>query len=131
MNTVIANFSQEKSVKLAAVLKGALLAISITLISFLLFSMLIAYSNFPDTFINIIVITTTILSVLVSAMLVSKTTKSGGLVNGLLTGFFYTFIVYCLSGIIYNNYSLNYYYRNLLFFGFYIRITNYRISKRS
>ncbi|HOJ09022.1 MAG TPA: TIGR04086 family membrane protein [Clostridiales bacterium] len=98
--------SSDEQLKLTILLKGVILAYIITIPFFILFSLILSYTNFPENYISTAVTSVTIISVLISSTSVSRNIKNKGLFSGAFIGFFYMFILYIINGIVFKNYSI-------------------------
>lgn len=83
---------------------GVLFAYSITVFVFLIYSILLTYTDITERFLNAVVITTIGISAFIAGAETSKSQKSRGIFWGLLAGSFYIFFVvvlmYTLSDIL-------------------------------
>ncbi len=91
------------------IFKGSILAIALTLILLLIFSILLAYTNLPENIITPMIIIISGISILVGSLISSKTIKKQGILNGMLVAVIYIAIIYAISSIIEGNFGLNIY----------------------
>ena len=94
---------------LVRVLKGSGISIVITLVLLLIYSALLTYTNLNENTMPIFIIAITAISILVGSLISSLNIRKNGLTNGALVGLIYIFIIYLLSSIIGQNFSLNIY----------------------
>lgn len=80
-----------------AVLKSIIVSYAFTFIVFLVFAAIITYTGFPETYIDMVVIITTVLSILISGMIVSAGARSRGWLNGGIGGFVYMLVLVVLG----------------------------------
>ncbi len=80
-----------------AVLKSIIISYAFTFIVFLVFAAIITYTGFPETYIDTVVVITTVLSVLISGMAVSAGARSRGWLNGGIGGFVYMLVLVVLG----------------------------------
>ncbi|NMB95251.1 MAG: TIGR04086 family membrane protein [Clostridiaceae bacterium] len=92
--------------KLFTLIKGVLIAYVITIPFFMLFSLILSYTNFPETYISTAVLLTTIISIILSSLTVSRSINAKGWLVGSMIGFLYIVILYVFSGIIFKNFSI-------------------------
>lgn len=105
--TSLDNNIKEKS-KFIDVLKGSITAIVITLISLVIFSMVLANTNINENTIIPVIIAVTAISILIGSIIsVSKISKKG-LLNGALVGLIYIAIIYLLSSMVNGNFSFDF-----------------------
>lgn len=105
--TSLDNNIKEKS-KFIDVLKGSITAIVITLISLVIFSMVLANTNINENTIIPVIIVVTAISILIGSIIsVSKISKKG-LLNGALVGLIYIAIIYLLSSMVNGNFSFDF-----------------------
>ena len=107
---------QEKSqlakgekINLLVIGKAILISYIITIPTFVILALILANTDFPHKYISPVVVITTIMSILVAGSMVSKKAKSRGWLHGALVGFVYMFVLYILSSIVFNNFSIDRY----------------------
>ena len=89
-------------------LTGVLAAFIITALAFVLFSLLIAYSAFPESAIKTVAFSVVVLSLFAAGFLVARKARSRGLVCGLLTGALYMAIFYLLTSLSFGSFGVNF-----------------------
>lgn len=99
------------------VLKGALVALSISLIGILIFAFVLRFVSIPDGAISPVNQIIKGVSVLIGTLFALKKTKEMGLINGLLIGFTYTAISFLTFSILDGNFSFSTTLLNDLLFG--------------
>lgn len=72
---------------------GTIFAYFITLLVFIIYSLLITYTDVTEKYMQTIIMVTTVISVLVSGFLSTKNIKSKGLLIGILSGVIYFIIL--------------------------------------
>lgn len=82
---------------LSGLVKALLLAFGLTLLIFLICSLLLTYTGLAEKSIPFIVIITIVLSTAVSGALYARRTGKKGYVNGALIGVFYVLVLYIVS----------------------------------
>ena len=97
----------EKNNSLSSIIKGILFAFAFTIISLIIFSTLLTYTNLPEDTIQPVIITITGISILIGSSLGTKKLKKNGLINGAIIGASYILIIYLISSIISSNFTLN------------------------
>lgn len=89
------------------IIKGSLLSIILTTICLIIFSIILAYTNVPEsTMIPVITIITAISILVGSIISVSKIEKKG-ILNGAFVGLIYILIIYVISSIVKGNFGIN------------------------
>ena len=91
------------------ILKGTGLAIIITLVLLMIYSMLLTYTNINEKTMKVTIIIITAISILIGSFVSSSNIKKNGLTNGALVGLIYILAIYLLSGIISQNFTLSIY----------------------
>lgn len=109
--------SSNKKVFFLQILKGALSSLSITLISILLFALIIHFTGLSDSFIMPINQTIKILSIFIGVFLALKVNKQQGFIKGLIIGLVYTLLAYILFSILSSTISIGITSLNDLLFG--------------
>ncbi|MGE4283977.1 MAG: TIGR04086 family membrane protein [Clostridia bacterium] len=105
------NLTSENNVSVGTVLKGIILAYMITLVVFLIFAILITYSDFSENAIPTVVVVTTVLSIIFAGARVARKAKSKGWLNGAISGITYMVILYfisclALTGFVFDKYVI-------------------------
>ena len=89
------------------VARGSIIAITITLVCLVIFSVILAHTEVAESTINPVIILVTVVSIFVgSIMSVSRISKRG-IINGGIVGMIYFLAIYILSGIVNSNFSIN------------------------
>ena len=91
------------------VFKGIIISVLISIISLLIYSLILANSNIQENTIFPVVAIITSLSILIGSLISSTKIKNKGIINGGIVGGTYIIIIYILSSILSNNFSLNLY----------------------
>lgn len=94
---------------LIRILKGSAFSIVITLVLLLIYSALLTYTSLNENTMPIFVIAITAISILAGSLISSINIKKNGLTNGAMVGLIYILVIYLLSSIIGQNFSLNMY----------------------
>lgn len=94
---------------LVSVLRGLLTAYIITIPAFMLFALILANTDFPNKLITPAVVIITVISVLTAGSVSTKGIKNKGWLNGSIVGVIYMSVLYCLSSVIYNDFSIDRY----------------------
>jgi len=89
------------------VLKGVLIALSVSLIGILLFALILKFCNLNDSSIKVINQIIKIVSILLGVMFCLKKDKSKGLIKGAVLGAFYTLASYFLFSILVASFSFS------------------------
>lgn len=89
------------------VARGSIIAITITLVCLVIFSVILVNTEVAESTINPVIILVTAVSIFVgSIMSVSRISKRG-IINGGIVGMIYFLAIYILSGIVNSNFSIN------------------------
>lgn len=89
------------------ILKGVIISIIFTIISLFIFSIILTYTNVSESFIEPVVIITTVISIFIGSSIGNIKIKKNGMLNGALIGIIYLLGIYMMSSIINQNFSLN------------------------
>ncbi len=108
---------QGEKINLLVIGKAILISYIITIPAFVIFALILANTDFPHKYISPVVIITTILSILIAGSTVSRHAKSRGWLHGGLVGFVYMFVLYILSSIIFNDFSVDRYVLTMALIG--------------
>ena len=92
------------------IIKGVIISIVFTLIFLFIFSIILTYTTISESFITPTIIVITAISIFIGSSIGNIKMKKNGLFNGALIGGIYLLSIYLLSGIINQNFSLNWYY---------------------
>lgn len=90
-------------------LKGIVYAYLTAIPFFIFFAWILTYTDFPEKYIVIAVMVTTIGSILLASCMLAKSIKKKAWFNGSLIGFFYMLLLYLVSSIVFKDFSLNRY----------------------
>ena len=94
---------------LKVIIKGSVIAILITVVSLLILSLILSYTNLNDKFTNPIIILVMAISIFIGSIVCSRKINKRGIINGGIVGFIYIVSIYILSSIILKDFSLNLY----------------------
>lgn len=101
------NSTNEKNSKIYNIFRGSLVAILITIISLLIFSILLTHTNISEKSIVPVITIITAVSILTGSILSVSKIENRGLFNGALVGLTYILAIYILSSIINKNFAIN------------------------
>ena len=101
------NFNAEKSSPFIYILKGTLIAYALTLISFIIYAMLLTYSDMTEKNLTTVVTITILISCMVSGFDVARATKNKGLIYGSISGFIYALIMFFIGFCVVPNYNFS------------------------
>lgn len=105
--TNITETGNERKRNIISMIKGSIAAFLITSVLILIFSILLTSTNISENVIPVVVIVITGVSILIGASLSTISIRKNGLLYGSIIGFFYILILYLLSSILSNNFTLN------------------------
>jgi len=101
--------TQDGKINLLVMGRAILISYIITIPVFAIFALILANTDFPHKYISPVVVITTIMSILIAGSTVSKNAKNKGWLHGGLVGFVYMFILYIISSIVFNDFSVDRY----------------------
>ena len=99
------NFENNKT--LFSIIKGILISFLFTVISLIIFSTLLAYTDLSENTIKPVIITLTGISILIGSSMGTRKLKKHGLLNGAIIGASYILIIYLVSSVLNENFALN------------------------
>lgn len=88
-------------------LKGILVAFVLTLILALIFSIVLTYTNIPESAIFPVLVGITALSILIGSSISTIKIKKNGILNGGIIGLVYILLLYIISSIVSGSFILN------------------------
>lgn len=91
------------------IIKGSIISIIVTIVSLVIFAILLTYTGIAESTIPTVTIIITALSILIGSSLSMSKLKKNGIINGSLVGLIYIMVIYILSSIIEGNFALNIY----------------------
>ena len=107
IDKLIKEKNDPESKNIVKIIKGSTVAIIITLLGLLIYSVILASTEIGENTINYVLIGISALSILIGSIIsVSKIAKNG-MLNGAIVGGIYIVILYLLSSIINLNFDIN------------------------
>lgn len=107
MNNVITETSSDNN--LIKIFKGLICSFIITLVSILIFSIILTYTNISESVIPVVIIILTFISILIGSMLSTKSINKNGMMNGAIIGGTYVILLYLISSLLNTGFALNIY----------------------
>lgn len=104
MNNVQIEKNDNRMLRIA---KGLTIAVIITLITILLFSIILTYSTISENIIPIAIIILTFISIFIGAIISTRNVNKNGMINGGIIGGTYMILLYFISSILNTGFSLN------------------------
>ena len=98
------------------ILKNVFIAYFITLLLFLVYSLLLEFTPMPESSIPLFGFISCMLSVFIGSSLAVIKIRENGLINGGLVGFIYILVLYILSSIFSTGFGLNGYAFSMIVF---------------
>ena len=92
---------------IARIGKGILIAMIITIVSLIIFSIILANTNITENVVNPVIMIITAISILVASSIENTKIKKNGLLNGGIIGGGYILIIYLVSSILNWKFTLN------------------------
>lgn len=89
------------------ILKGLGVSYIFTFIAFIIFSIVLTFSNISDTTIPNVILVISILGIIIGSATCTKKASSNGLMWGAIVGVIYSLILYLLSSILLVGFSSN------------------------
>jgi putative membrane protein (TIGR04086 family) len=111
VNQAVKNTIEDKF-GLMPIVKGILVSYIITIPIFIIFALILTYTNFPEKLIPSAVMVTTIISILTAGSVATRNIRNKGWLNGAIVGLVYVGILYLLSSIIFMKFTID---SNVLF----------------
>ena len=99
--------SKTKGSPLTALMKGIIISYSLTMIVFIVYALLLTYSNVPENMVSPAALITTAISCILCGYITAKSAKSRGLLWGVLSGFCYMIIMFTIGFSTIPTYELN------------------------
>lgn len=98
-----------EKMSMISLLKGLLVSYVITIPVFMLFALILANTDFPQRLTTPAVVVTTLVSVLTAGAISTKGIRNRGWLNGSIVGLVYMIILYILSSLVYNDFTIDKY----------------------
>jgi len=95
--------------------KGVINAYIMTIPVFVIFALILSYTDFPIKYIPLAVLVSTVASLIYAGLKSARTTKEKGWINGCIIGFVYILLLYLLSSIVYKDFSVDRYILTMAF----------------
>lgn len=99
--------SSPENKTLRSILKGTAIALITTIILFLIFSLILTYTNISESTIFPVIVVITGISILIGSFLGNIKIRKNGLLNGGIVGLIYMCILYFVSSCFIGDFSLN------------------------
>lgn len=101
------NIQGNKNKTIINILKGVGISLITTVISLIIFSILLTYTNIQENVIKPVIMIITSISILIGSSFENIKIKKNGLINGGIIGTIYIIIIYLISSILNWKFSLN------------------------
>lgn len=92
---------------IVTIAKGILVSYAVTLPIFAVFAYFLTFTDFPQKYIPSAVIITTLLSIVIAGWTSARNMRSRGWLNGAVVGLVYMVVLYFLSSVTFENYSIS------------------------
>jgi len=99
--------SEENGSPLLYLLKGTSIAYAVTLIVFIVYAIILTYTNATEENLSTVIMITVVVSVLISGFDTARGVKNKGLIWGLIAGFLYSAIMIIVGFCIVPDYKLS------------------------
>lgn len=91
------------------ILKGLIISFIVTLVSILIFSIILTYSNISEKIIPIVIIILTFISILIGTIIGVRKISKNGMLNGAIIGGIYVVLLYLISSLLNTGFAFNTY----------------------
>lgn len=95
----VVDLKSNRPLSIMSILKSIGISFGFTLLVFLVFALLITYTCFPESAISTVVLITTVLSIMLAGMVISRRATTKGWLNGAIAGLIYTAILYIIGAL--------------------------------
>lgn len=102
---------------LVTIAKGILVSYIVTIPLFIIFALILSYTDFPDKYISPAVIITTVISILVAGSTAARNVRNRGWLNGSIVGTIYMMILYLVSSATFGEFGANRYVITMIVIG--------------
>ncbi len=100
--------SYERTNVFFSIIKGVGISLAFTIISLIILSSLLVYTNLSENLIKPVITTITGISILIGSSIGNRKSKKNGFINGAFVGIIYILCIYIISSITNGgNFSLN------------------------
>ena len=89
------------------IIKGSLIAIILTIIMLLIFSVILTYTNVKESTSTPVIFGIMTISIIIGSIISVRKVKKNGLVNGAIVGGIYILTIYILSSVFATTFGLN------------------------
>lgn len=89
------------------IIKGVLISFLFTIISLVILSILLVYTNLSEEIIQPVIITLTGISILLGSSIITRKIRKNGLFNGAIIGIIYILTIYLISSALSSNFQLS------------------------
>ncbi len=103
---------------LVSVLKSLVISFGFTLVVFVVFALLLTFTNLPDSIIGTVVFVTMVVAVMLAGFSAARNATSRGWLNGAVGGLLYVAILYILGAVFVTGFVFDKYVLALLAVGF-------------
>lgn len=90
-----------------SIAKGVGVSFIFTIITLSIFSCLLVYTNLSENLIQPVVIGITAISIFLGAFISNRKMRKNGILNGILIGVIYIGLIYIISSVVNNNFSIS------------------------
>lgn len=104
-------------ITISSILKGILVSYLVTVPTFIIFALILTYTDFPERLISPTVVITTMISVLIAGSFTTRGVKSKGWLNGGAVGLIYMLVLYLVSSLVFNDFKINNYVISMCLIG--------------
>lgn len=111
------SLSIDKKRNVSSIVKGSMIAISVSLVLILLFALLIRFTGLPDSAIMPVNQLIKVISLFFGIRIALKTNRQKGWLKGLIIGLIYTILAYLVFSILSGKFNINFTSFNDLIFG--------------
>lgn len=95
----VVDLKSSRTLSIPSILKSIGISFGFTLVVFLLFALLITHTSFPESAIGTVVLITTVLSIMLAGIIISRRATTKGWLNGAIAGLIYTSVLYIIGAL--------------------------------
>lgn len=106
-----------EAIKPLAIGRGIVISYLVTIPTFIVFSLILTYTDFPEKLISPAVVITTVISIFTAGSSVTRSVKSRGWLNGGVVGLIYMIVLYFFSSLVLGSFGIDRYALTMILIG--------------
>ncbi len=107
MGKITENLDSPNMVNMTGILKSVGLAYIITILLFLVLAVVLTYTEFPERLMPSVIVTATMVSIMFAGTSVARKARTKGWLNGAAAGLVYMLILYVVSSLAVDDFSID------------------------